>query len=613
MYECKYAELAADFPSHGLIHSNFHHNIMAETTPLLDNDDTLGHAANDVYEAVVDDDNGDEDVVWLREQRKHNKTLHWTKRPSVVMVGACVWMLALAISLAEGSKQTVQYKLACLYLQRFSQKDYCDPKETQVVVLNLQLCYSVGNAIITIFATGKVGPLSDQYGRKPFLVLVMIAFFASRCLRYFIIHRWSYLRFNLMVAAEMLANTTGGVMSLVAITNCYISDVAEPHERIFSLGLAIASLFLGFSIGPLIGNWLLKTAGKWNPVPVASDLLGTDPTIHPNEFVPFKFEIGVMLFIVLFAAFVVPESRSNQARKKLRSLLRSLSSSSLRPTRIERLQRLLNFLAPLRLLTLPKDIVNPRNMHRRRADRFAVAVLVGAECILTSVGMCLQEINVLYGIYRFGWSATDIGHLLAIACSTKAMALLVLSPIVNHKILQKWCGFRTIKHQYDMIDFFMTLVALTLEGTGLMLMYLAPTTKVFFAAFLFTSFGAVASPSLSSSIVKFFPESKIGELFGAIALTKNFCTLVVPITLLSIYKKALASWGVPGLPFALCLVTFLVLAVSMVAVKWQLKLDRHSNPVILTRSNSVASLVPSPVQAARRFSGRQNSFEREVV
>lgn len=43
----------------------------------------LEHAVNDVYEAIVDEDDDyelDEDAVWLREQRSLNKATHWLKK-----------------------------------------------------------------------------------------------------------------------------------------------------------------------------------------------------------------------------------------------------------------------------------------------------------------------------------------------------------------------------------------------------------------------------------------------------------------------------------------------------------------------------------------------------
>ncbi|KAK6463062.1 major facilitator superfamily domain-containing protein [Scheffersomyces coipomensis] len=569
-----------------------------------DNATNLETAVNDVYEAIIDNDQDydnstNEDITWLREQRTLNKTTHWLKRPSVIMLGIIPFLFALATSSGESTRQVITLKLACNFL---SEKDenggiikQCNATDAQLLMSNLQMCFSVCSGIITLIASGKIGPLSDQYGRRLFIIISVSFFFLGRTLKFLLMYHFTSLKFIPMVFFEILTNLGGGSISLVTLSNCYISDVVEPHERIYSLGLGIASLFIGFSTGPLIGNFLLSLSTKM------SNSIDINTTIAEGEFVPLKFELCIYAIVALYSIFVLPESRSAKARRKSRSLSISSSSSLIltsphlasqedTPTSIQKFINQINFLKPLRLLLLPEEVVNRQNMSRVNKDRAAVMMLIISDCILAVTGISLGEINILYGIYNFGWSQRDIGHLLAIGFSTKATVLIILCPIINHKVFQKGFKFKVMRKQFDMVDFSMIYLGLSCEALGLLLLMFMPTTHTFFAGIMLAGLGSISSPALNSSVIKFYPESKIGELFGAIALLKNLLVILGPVTFLSIYKYALEYWNKPGAVFFVAGSIMFFNSNLVMIVKRVLNLTSHSEPELLTRSNSRVSL-----------------------
>ncbi|KAK6455651.1 major facilitator superfamily domain-containing protein [Scheffersomyces xylosifermentans] len=557
----------------------------------------LETAVNDVYEAIVDDDEDYdnstcEDIIWLREQRSLNKSLHWFKRPSVMMVAFIPFLFALANSSGESTRQIITYKLSCNYLS--NGQGNCNPAEAQIVMSNLQLSYNIASGIITLIASGKVGPYSDQYGRKLFICLILCFLVLGRFVRFLIMYNFTSLQFGFMVLTEILSNLCGGVLTLVTITNCYISDVVEPHERIYSLGFSLAALYIGLSVGPVIGNLILSLNTK-----IATTFLDINTTISREEFVPLKFELIMFFLGLLFAFFVLPESRSEKARKKSRSM--SISSSSslelaingvpepAEPLRVK-IFNAINFLKPLKLLLFPNDVVNRGDESRRRRERTAVIILVMVDCFLSALAISLGELFAMYGIYVFGWNQRDIGHLLAIACSSKAIVLLVLSPIINHRLIQKTFGFKVMKKQLDMVDFCMGSIGLFTDAITLTAIAFARTTNEFFVVMIFTSFGSLASPTLNSAIIKFYPESKIGELFGAMALLKNIFTILGPVVFISLYKYSLSQWNRPQVVFMVAGCIFTICALGLVSVKWILGLNRFSEPESFSRSNSVASI-----------------------
>ncbi|KSA01442.1 uncharacterized protein AC631_02805 [Debaryomyces fabryi] len=573
------------------------------TKPMNPNDiANLEHAVNDVYEALVDDDDDyelDEDAVWLREQRDLNKTTHWLKRPSVLMIGVPLFFFALAFSSGDSTRRMITFKLACNYLSGMSKEGKCDPIGTQLLVSNLYLTYSILVAVVTMFVQGKIGKLSDQYGRKPFLILILAVFLIARIFKFYVMYSHEYLRFGLMVATEIAGNLTGGSISLISLTNCYIADVVEPHQRIYSLGLGIACLFVGLSIGPILGNALLSLPELVHTNKETILDINMYMDISEREYLPLKFEIVAVFLVLMFIVFVMPESRSEKARSKSRagSLSRSSLSVDVRPLDIEldqpsiltRVVSAINFLKPLKLLLLPNEVAPTLDPAKLRRMRIVIVILVTVDCMLTAIGISLMEIYVLFGIYKFNWRSIEIGHSLAIACSSRAVILIILSPVITHKLLQKGLRFKVLKNQFDMVDFSVCVLGFVFESIGLVVLSLAPSTTWFLIGMTLMSFGALASPSLNSAIIKFYPESKIGELFGATSLLKNIFTLAGPVTFLSIYKTSLARWNAPGAVFLVCSLLMLLCSISIFVVKKLLNLDRNTTPSLTRRSSSIAS------------------------
>lgn len=590
-----------------------------------DHSTVLEHAADDTYAALDNDaENMDEDAAWLREQRDSNKTLHWLKRPSVILLGICIWLASASHGSGEGTRQALTFKLACNKISAGS--GTCDSTETQLLVSNLQQYYAVCLGAITMFASGKVGPLSDQYGRKAFMLAVVIGLFLGKLLKFVVMQSFNELQFTLMVLTEVLQNIGGGIVCYVTLASCYVSDIAETHQRTYFLGINMAALFLGFSIGPLFGNALLRWGtGGTNAEDAAN-------TITPGQFLPLKAELCLFIILMILLAFVLPESRSEKARQKSKSLSRSLlavlaSQEDLLASKGSFVLRQLNFLRPIRLVFYPKDAL-PASRHRSiRAYRTAVIAIFFIECIMVSLVIPLGEVFILYGIWRFNWGATDIGHLLAVSSSTRAFTLIVLSPIIHHKFFE---GFLKLKvhHKYmDDVDYGMIALAFGIEVIGMVLLSMANSGGLFLICLVFTSLGTLAGPALNSTIVKFYPQLRIGEVFGAMALIKNTLGVVVPLSLLALYKFSLKTWLFPQVVFLFMASCFFCFFLAISFAKWVLYKEHEyleSQGSSLTPSSSYSSLAglsdgsdselatPAPDSSPRRplspHHGRNSSF-----
>ncbi|KAG7193567.1 uncharacterized protein KQ657_000636 [Scheffersomyces spartinae] len=498
--------------------------------------------------------------AWLsNQQRQRNKQKTWYSRPSPYMVVIVAFSLTFAGLGAELSRQVITYKLACNYLSKLAGfldpnngNRSCSPQDTQILMSNLTLATSISLNIITLIASGKMGPLSDVYGRKVCIIIIVGFVMLGRILKFALMSHYDSLYFVPMVLCEVIMNLGGGGLALISICNAYISDVVEPHQRSYSLGLAIAGLFLGASLGPVVGNLLIKSGQN---TPKASlDNITTSPkyiTIERYEFLPLKFELLVLVMLLAFIIFILPESRGEQSRRLSRSM--SHSSLSIRSGLVGELTPpqkevwwkrwfvQLNFVKPLSLLRVSKDVISVDKRADYKKYQFPVLALVVIDAFLTAMAMGIQSIFILYGIYHFHWTQTDLGHLLAVEGSARAIVLVILFPLINHQIFQGMLGFKINKKNFDMIDFSFIIFGLFCECLGLTLMKFAPTTLAFLVSSGIMAMGALAAPNINSTIIKHYPELKIGELFAAISLVKNVSGLIVPIVFITAYKWLLKN------------------------------------------------------------------------
>ncbi|CAN3376493.1 hypothetical protein DIURU_000154 [Diutina rugosa] len=537
-----------------------------------------------------------EDQLLMEQQRADHKQVHWSRRPSVVLVCLAVFMVALASSSGESARQMITYQLACYGLAlrppdltvASAEEPQCDPKQAQILVSNLMLAYSVCMGVAGTLAVSKIGAMSDMYGRRRFLIFTLAMIAIGRTFKFFVLYSYSTLNIPLVVLSEVVTQSGGGVLGLMTVVNCYISDVVDPASRIYSLGFSIASMFIGLSIGPVCGNLVLKLAdrhGLERAMDAGSSML--ERLIASHQFAPLKFELIVFYATVVYVVVWLPESRSKANLKRSRSTV-SYGSIGSAPSELSQesglvgaadesavefeswtawLWRHLNFLTPLRILWIPAHYRSPSTL---KQDRLVVLLLVVCEVMLTCTAVSSGEIYMLYGIYRFQWSTLDIGRLLAALCSSRAVVLLILSPLVNKKLFP-WLGIRTSKTRYDSNDFIIAFSGLCIDAVALSWLYHAKTTMEFYGVLMIAAWGSLASPTMNSAIIKFYPESKVGVVFGAMSILKNLSTLLGPFTFLTVYKFALSRWNDPGFTFLVISGIYAVQAALQLVIRFSLR------------------------------------------
>lgn len=139
-------------------------------------------------------------------------------------------------------------------------------------------------SIVQFFFAPFWGQMSDRMGRKPMILLGLIGFSLS------------FVLFGLANSLAMLfvARILGGVLSAATLPTvmAYIADTTDVKSRGGGMGVLGAAMGMGITFGPVIGGYLGEI----------------------NAALPFYFSAALALAVAVFAAFMLPETRSKAAQ-----------------------------------------------------------------------------------------------------------------------------------------------------------------------------------------------------------------------------------------------------------------------------------------------------------
>ena len=164
-------------------------------------------------------------------------------------------------------------------------------------------------AIAQLFGAPILGRLSDQYGRRPVLLLSAFGTFLSLLMLAF---AQSLL---VLFLSRILDGLTGGNIS---VAQAYITDITDEENRAKGLGLLGAAFGLGFIIGPALGG-VLSGIGESTVNPALAE--GTTTFWQQFDWKYTLPGLGAALigFInVLQIIFTLPESLTEERRAEIR-------------------------------------------------------------------------------------------------------------------------------------------------------------------------------------------------------------------------------------------------------------------------------------------------------
>lgn len=140
-------------------------------------------------------------------------------------------------------------------------------------------------ALMQFFMMPVMGALSDQFGRRPIILISLFAYSID-----FLLMGLAP-TIGYLIVARLLA---GGFAATFSTANAYIADISPPEKRAANFGLLGAAFGLGFIIGPGIGG-----------------LLGH----HFGPRAPFYFVAALGLINLVYGYFFLPETLAKENRR----------------------------------------------------------------------------------------------------------------------------------------------------------------------------------------------------------------------------------------------------------------------------------------------------------
>lgn len=287
---------------------------------------------------------------------------------------------------------------------------------------------------------------------------------------------------------------SGVTSSSYSTASAYIADVTPPDERAAKFGMLGAAFGLGFIIGPAVGG-------------ILGDI---------NLRLPFWVAGGLSVANAAYGYFILPES-----------------------------------LPPEKRTRVPWHMANPLgslSFLRAHPELLAIAATFFLYYIAHEV---YPTLFVLYGDYRYGWSARQLGLTLALyGVGSTIVSALLIGPIV------KRIGERSA-----------LLLGLSLGAVSAMVIAFAYTGTLFLISIPIASLGGLTSPSLMAIASRKASDREQGRLQGALGSLQGIAMMSAPILLSQIFAVAIQRGGqaYAGAPFAF--VAFVMLLALLVAAR----------------------------------------------
>jgi DHA1 family tetracycline resistance protein-like MFS transporter len=272
---------------------------------------------------------------------------------------------------------------------------------------------------------------------------------------------------------------SGITSSSYSTASAYIADVTAPDERAAKFGLLGAAFGLGFIIGPAVGG-------------VLGDI---------SLRLPFYVAGGLSLANAAYGYFILPES-----------------------------------LPPEKRAHVPWHMANPLGSLSFLRAHPELLALGATYFLFYFAHEIYPTLFVLFGDFRYGWTASQLGLTLALfgVGSTIASAFLI-GPIV------KRVGERNA-----------LLLGLGLAATSAFVVALAYTGTLFLISIPIASLGGLTTPSLMAIASRQASETEQGRLQGALGSLQGIAMMIAPLVLSEIFAVAIQRGGKPfaGVPFA---------------------------------------------------------------
>lgn len=493
--------------------------------------------------AVEDEDEEDdgEDKDWIVRLNE----LPWVQKPAPLKMAFGLFVIGVALAIGAPLKQVIMYKLACQSLIKNTPGAQCDPIQVQQLVTNYQMWENIFTPLVLIATTVQVCRMLDIYGRKFFITLFSVCLFCGEFVYYIAVSRASGFPMWWMWLGTIIALCAGGPSGVGALCKAYITDITKPKDRIYFIGLAFVGIEVGQLVGPLISSFIVKLA-RGNGVPGKNSNI--ENAIPSLELLPLKISLVMMFVFVFYNYFLLAESRSPVLRSKSRSASIALAATG--PTQNRKFalrHQIVAVFRPLKILFYPEEFKTRDNKDHFTRDRTIVILLAFGESMCIVLAIVENIFSPQYGIYKYHWDSVTLSYLMFSNGLATTLLMVAVSPFLFKRILPS-LGFKVNDQAIDGIDTLVIVLTTLIFALCLIGQSFAPNTLSFLGFSVAQQVYNLCAATLTAAIAKYFPSSKIGELYGAVSLAQSVTTLIIPALFSQLFSYGVRH-GIPQLPF----------------------------------------------------------------
>ncbi|KAI1828511.1 MFS general substrate transporter [Xylaria intraflava] len=488
--------------------------------------------------------------------------LPWWKTPSVfwlllpyalaslTMGGMIVPRIELIVTLVcrhyYAEQQTPNPDGAMISLAMGESNPQCNSAAVQKDVATFTLVLSAVSGGLSAFIAPKLGSLSDRYGRTQLVAIASCGGIMNEIITIVTAKYPSVFDYRFLIFGTFFDGITGSFTAIGVLSNSYVSDCSPPSKRGVSLGYLQACLFTGLALGPILAGKIVLWTGSVLSI--------------------FYINLGCHMLAILLFWFIVPESLSKKrqmmAQEKHRmeqqtirvaapgsaeSVFTSrpqawITGGKLRPWLLVLLRA--NPLAPLKMFA-------PSGRENRRLRR-NLLLLAFIESVLMFASLGAGTVLILYAKFMFDWGPWESSRFISIVSFFRVIILLVIFPAINY-----FFRIRPLRHERklngnlhaeethsgaDNLDIWLIRFALLSDMVGMMGYVFVRTGELFIASAVCTSFGGLATATISSVLSKQVPAERVGTMLGALGLMTALDRLFAPIVFDGIYAGTIGTF-----------------------------------------------------------------------
>lgn len=419
-----------------------------------------------------------------------------------------------------------------------SKQSFQDPRcfspDVSALVGVFQTYMTTSTAILGVVIVPFLCATSDRLGRRPIFMWTMVCSILSLAITLVCCVFPDKVNYKLFLVSSVLDGIGGSMSCLVILCSSYTSDCVKEDYRAGLLSILDAYVFAGIALGPMLGSIILSY------------------TDH-NLLLLFSFSMGCQVIGLLIVIFILPESRSESARRQSLtehltrkksfideqrrrqsvhsrpdSILMASSLPSTTESVIEKVRELfhhINVFGPLKALSF-SHIPDSRT-------RFNIFALILAQATLTELVMASMPLIFLYAKVRFGWTSVENGYFISVLGLSRFIILSMVLPVALNLAHRQWAHSAS---RVDAIDKRLLQAGLCCSIVGYFLLAEAPTGSAFMSAVVILALGSGSAPLLRNAIIKHAPKDRVGEVLGAASLIARLENILVPAIFATIYN-----------------------------------------------------------------------------